>query len=102
MKIFDTAQIRLADEATISREEITSLELMERPGTEVFLWLKRHFPDKETVFHIFCGQGNNGGDGLVVARLLHQDNHRVVVDIIAEAGKPSPDFTANFEKLGEA
>lgn len=101
MKIFDAAQIRLADETTISRQGITSLELMERAATEVFLWLKRHFPDKETVFHCFCGQGNNGGDGLAVARLLHQDNYRVVVDIIAEAGKPSPDFTANLERIKE-
>lgn len=102
MKIFDAAQIRGADEATISRQGITSLELMERAGTEVFLWLKRNFPDKETVFHFFCGQGNNGGDGLVVARMLHNDNYRVVVDIIPQTGKPSPDFSANLEKIKDA
>lgn len=101
MKIFNADQIRQADIATISSQGITSLELMERAGNEVYLWLKRKFPDKETVFHVFCGQGNNGGDGLVVARLLMQDNYRVVVDIVEEAGSPTADFTANLEKIKE-
>jgi len=99
MKIFDPSKIREADEITISRQGITSGELMERAGNEVFLWLKKRFPDKETVFHVFCGKGNNGGDGLVAARLLHQDNYKVIVDIVEDTGNPSADFTANFEKL---
>lgn len=99
MKIFSASKIREADETTISRQGITTGELMERAGTEVFLWLKKRFPDKETVFHVFCGKGNNGGDGLVVARLLHNDNYKVVIDIVEGTGNPSEDFTANFEKL---
>ncbi|MCW4468793.1 NAD(P)H-hydrate dehydratase [Flavobacterium sp. MFBS3-15] len=101
MKIFDAIKIREADETTISRQGITSGELMERAGSEVFLWLKRKFPDKETVFHIFCGKGNNGGDGLVVARLLHKDNYKAVVDIVEGTGTPSPDFSDNLDKLSE-
>lgn len=101
MKIFSAIRIKEADETTISRRGITSGELMERAGTEVFLWLKRKFPDKETVFHIFCGKGNNGGDGLVVARLLHQDNYKAVVDIVEGTGNPSGDFSANFDKLAQ-
>ncbi|MGQ2984639.1 NAD(P)H-hydrate dehydratase [Flavobacterium sp.] len=101
MKIFGAGKIKEADETTISRQGITSGELMERAGTEVFLWLKRKFPDKETVFHIFCGRGNNGGDGLVVARLLHRDNYKAVVDIVEDTGNPSADFTSNLEKLKE-
>lgn len=101
MKIFEATAMRKADEITISRQGITSEELMERAGTEVFLWLKRKFPDKEMVFHIFCGQGNNGGDGLVVARLLHKDNYKAVVDIVEDTGNPSADFTTNLAKLEE-
>lgn len=101
MKIFGAGKIKEADETTISRQGITSVELMERAGTEVFLWLKRKFPDKETVFHIFCGKGNNGGDGLVVARLLHQDNYKAVVDIVEGTGSPSVDFSANLDRLAQ-
>lgn len=102
MKIFNAAQIRQADEMTVAKQNISYNDLMERAGNEVFLWLKKQFPDKETVFHIFCGQGNNGGDGLVVARLLHADNYKVVIDITEEAGNPTPDFTANLKKIDEA
>lgn len=102
MKIFNVAQIRQADEMTVAKQNISYNDLMERAGNEVFLWLKRQFPDKETVFNVFCGQGNNGGDGLVVARLLHADNYKVVVDVTEEAGNPTPDFTANLKKINEA
>lgn len=102
MKIFNAAQIKLADETTMASQGLTSLELMERAGTEVFLWLKRKYPDKETLFHFFCGRGNNGGDGLVVGRLLHEDGYTVVIDIVDEAGKPTADFRANLEKLEES
>jgi hydroxyethylthiazole kinase-like uncharacterized protein yjeF len=99
MKIFDTKNIREADKITISNQKITSVQLMERASFEVYLWLKKNFADKETTFHIFCGQGNNGGDGLVVARLLKEDNYQVIVDIIEDAGKPTPEFTAALEAL---
>lgn len=99
MKIFDAQQIRLADETTILRQGITSLDLMERAANEVFLWLNRQYPDRITLFHVFCGRGNNGGDGLVVARKLKEDGYRVYLDIIEEAGKPTPDFQANMERL---
>lgn len=101
MKIFNAAQIRQADETTVAKQNITYNDLMERAGREVFLWLKKQFADKETVFHFFCGQGNNGGDGLVIARLLHADNYKVVVDVTKEAGSPTPDFTANLKKIDE-
>lgn len=101
MKIFNAVQIKEADNITLANQGITSLELMERAATEVFLWLKRKFPDKETLFHVFCGRGNNGGDGLVVARLLHEDGYIVVVDIVEEAGKPTADFKTNLAKLDD-
>ena len=99
MKIFDVTQIRQADQTTILRQGITSLELMDRAANEAFLWIKQRFPDKETVFKIFCGQGNNGGDGLVIARKLHDDGYLVILRIVEGTGKPTVDFLANFEKL---
>jgi hydroxyethylthiazole kinase-like uncharacterized protein yjeF len=99
MKIFDAQQTREADKTTITNQGITSLDLMERAAKEAFLWFKKTFPDKETVFHVFCGQGNNGGDGLVIARLLHLDGYTVFINIIASAGNPTDDFTASLQKL---
>jgi len=92
MKIFDTINIREADKRTITNQNITSYQLMERAALEAFLWIKKHYPDKETTFHIFCGQGNNGGDGLVIARLLYEDGYPLKVDIVEEAGRPTADF----------
>ncbi|MGV3459054.1 MAG: NAD(P)H-hydrate dehydratase [Flavobacterium sp.] len=89
MKIFGVEKIREADEITILRQGITSYELMERAGNEAFLWIKHSYPDKETCFRVFCGSGNNGGDGLVVARLLHEDGYRVKVHVVG--GNASPD-----------
>jgi len=102
MKIFDTIKVREADKVTIANQHITSFQLMERAANEVFLWIKKHFPDKETTFHVFCGQGNNGGDGLIVARLLHEDKYPVILDIIAEAGKPTPDFELALQMVQKA
>ncbi|MFP5438047.1 MAG: NAD(P)H-hydrate dehydratase [Bacteroidia bacterium] len=99
MKIFETKNIRKADETTISAQNITSYELMERAAGEAFLWIKKRFPDKETTFHVFCGRGNNGGDGLVIARLLHQDHYPVKVDVVDAAGNPTADFETAFQKL---
>ncbi|OYQ31932.1 hypothetical protein CHU92_14915 [Flavobacterium cyanobacteriorum] len=98
MKIFNAAQIREADRLTIIRQGISSGGLMERVGNEVYLWLKNRFPDKETVFHVFCGKGNNGGDGLVIARLLRNDKYTLHLTIAGE-NTPSPDFAANLEKI---
>jgi NAD(P)H-hydrate repair Nnr-like enzyme with NAD(P)H-hydrate epimerase domain len=70
MKIFDAKNIKLIDKLTINKQQINSLDLMERAALQAFLWIVNHFHEKKTVFHIFCGVGNNGGDGLVIARMF--------------------------------
>ncbi|WP_159800010.1 NAD(P)H-hydrate dehydratase [Flavobacterium sp. MK4S-17] len=100
MKILNAIQLKEADAQTLVKQNITSAELMERAATQAFFWIKNKFADKETVFHIFCGKGNNGGDGLVLARLLHNDNYVVFLNIIGD-GSPSADFSLNFERLGK-
>jgi hydroxyethylthiazole kinase-like uncharacterized protein yjeF len=102
MKLFTAEQVREADSITIKNQQISSLQLMERAATQAYLWLKKSYPDKETLFHIFCGQGNNGGDGLVIARLLKEDKYNVVVDIAETAGRPTADFTANLAAAKKA
>ena len=69
MQIFSAEQIRKWDEFTIQHEMITSIELMERAAEKCFEWFRNN-GYLERTFSIFCGKGNNGGDGLAIARML--------------------------------
>lgn len=99
MKIFSTQQIREADAYTIAHEPIASIDLMERASrafTDKFLSLYTDFTQKIIVF---CGLGNNGGDGLAIARMLHQHGFDIEVYVIQYAEKSSDDFKINLERL---
>ncbi|AKQ47245.1 carbohydrate kinase [Rufibacter radiotolerans] len=98
MKILTAAQTRDADAYTIAQEPISSVNLMERAAGALVKWLEKHYsPDKP--FYIFCGPGNNGGDGLAAARLLHQDGYDVEVFLVGTNQKTSPDFDQNLQRL---
>ena len=98
MKIFSAAQIKKWDEFTIQNEPISSINLMERAATYCYCWLiENNFAGK--FFKIFCGKGNNGGDGLAIARLLIQNNCRVTVYILEFGNIGTDDFQTNLERL---
>ena len=69
MKILSVDQIREADSFTIAHEPITSIDLMERAAFQIYRWIRKRVDNQHTV-RIFAGPGNNGGDGLVLARML--------------------------------
>jgi NAD(P)H-hydrate epimerase len=98
MKIIDVSQIRELDKFTIEHEPITSIDLMERAALRCVIWILQKY-DERTRFTIICGQGNNGGDGLAIARLLADKNYSVQVLIIHHSEKYSADFTSNYERL---
>ncbi|AEV98172.1 NAD(P)H-hydrate epimerase [Niastella koreensis] len=98
MQIFATEQIRAWDEYTIRHEPIASVDLMERAATACYDWLLQN-NYKGKAFTIFCGKGNNGGDGLVIARLLAQTNHAVTVNILEFGHKGTVDFQINLARL---
>lgn len=98
MQIFATEQIRAWDEYTIRHEPITSVDLMERAATACYEWLLQN-NYKDHAFSIYCGKGNNGGDGLVIARLLAQSNHKVTVFILEFGHKGTEDFQINLARL---
>jgi NAD(P)H-hydrate epimerase len=98
MKILTAQQTREADAYTIANEPINAIDLMERAATRCFDWIIKNY-NAETAFAIFCGVGNNGGDGLVVARLLKQANYKVTVYIVEFSDNYSPDFKTNLERL---
>ena len=70
MKILSTSQIYKADQATVIHQGITSTELMERASQKCVDWILKMGVSRSKQLHIFCGIGNNGGDGLVISRLL--------------------------------
>jgi hydroxyethylthiazole kinase-like uncharacterized protein yjeF len=99
MKILSADQTRAADQATMQAEGIRSDELMERAATRFSEWLMDRLSQREAgEVHIFCGPGNNGGDGLAVARHLHLAGYAVQVWLLP-AEKYSPDFTVNRQRL---
>lgn len=100
MKILTTEQIRLADAYTIEHEPIESIDLMERAATQCVNWLIKKYT-KEIFFSLFCGIGNNGGDGLVIARLLKKAGYNVTVFIVEFSKKYSPEFKINLDRLKE-
>ena len=67
-KLFLQNDIRTIDALTIERQNITSVALMERAASTVTHWIMQHFEATKIV--VLAGPGNNGGDGLVVARQL--------------------------------
>ena len=98
MKIFSAAQIKQWDAFTIENEPIVSIELMERAATACFNWIiGKNLGSFH--FHIFCGKGNNGGDGLAIARLLLQNNCKATVYILEFGKFGSADFQINLERL---
>lgn len=97
MKILNASQIQEADAYTIKHEPIHSLDLMERASIQVLKVLK-NLPITAP-YHIVCGSGNNAGDGLVIARYLHQMGEDVTVYVPAFIEKGSRDFEANLKRF---
>ncbi len=98
LKIFTTEQVRKADQFTILNEPVSSSDLMERAARACFDWMN-DYPDlKNKKVLIFCGPGNNGGDGLVIARMLHGQQVRVTAFVADESITKSEDFVFNLEK----
>lgn len=100
MKIFSADSIRSLDADTIRVLQIESHELMERAARVFSAWFRKHMRGSFRRILICCGTGNNGGDGLCIARHLWLAGHEVHVLV---SGKPedacSDDFRRNRERL---
>ena len=95
----DAAEQRATDAWAIGEREIPSLELMERAGAGLAEVVGRRAPEGRIV--VVAGKGNNGGDGLVVARLLRESGREVDVLLLSEGHELSGDARINFERLQE-
>jgi NAD(P)H-hydrate epimerase len=100
MKIPNVGQIREADAYTITHEPIASIDLMERAAGKCFQWLLLNY-GRGVTYKIFCGTGNNGGDGLVIARMMAEKNISVETYVVRFSEKCSDDFNANYQRLSK-
>ncbi|MEZ4947211.1 MAG: NAD(P)H-hydrate dehydratase [Cyclobacteriaceae bacterium] len=98
LKILNTSEIRQWDTFTIKNEPITSIALMERACIAFVQWFTTYFDQRKSV-GVVCGTGNNGGDGLGIARLLMDMGYSVKVWVVK--GNESEDFTINKQRLSE-
>jgi ADP-dependent NAD(P)H-hydrate dehydratase / NAD(P)H-hydrate epimerase len=106
VKVLTAAQMREADRLTTERYGIPGIQLMENAGMTIAEFLREKFADiSGRKILVLCGKGNNGGDGLVVARLLKDFGCAAVVFLFANPGSVEGDAAANLKRwqqgLGE-
>ncbi|OBX25025.1 hydroxyethylthiazole kinase-like uncharacterized protein yjeF/hydroxyethylthiazole kinase-like uncharacterized protein yjeF [Gelidibacter algens] len=99
MKIFSKQQIYKGDQQTAKKQKISSTELMERAGMQIFNWIHERMQGAQVPIHVFCGIGNNGGDGLVVARHLITYGYSVHTYVVNCSEKRTEDFLVNYDRI---
>lgn len=103
MKLVTSGQMQAIDRRAIEGLGIPGLELMENAGRgiaeSVFEKLDGQVEGRR--FGVFCGKGNNGGDGFVIARCLHGWQAEVSTFILADPGDYKGDALTNLRRLQE-
>lgn len=100
VNVYSVDKIRQADEFTIEHEPISSVDLMERAAGNAFDRIWSAIDVKSYVsIHIFCGVGNNGGDGLVLARMMEEKGIKAKVYVVEFSNNWSDDFRINLDRL---
>src|SRR5690349_22304799 len=98
MKIVTAAEMREVDRVTSERFGVPSLSLMENAGTAVAEFAVSQFPAAKRIT-VLCGKGNNGGDGFVVARKLHESGREVSLVLLAEPAEVRGDAAQMLKRL---
>lgn len=98
MKIFTAENIRKADQHTTESEPVSSVNLMERAAQSCADWIHSNCKN-HTRFAIFCGNGNNGGDGFAISRILYLKGFDLDVFIDKTNSKFSDDALINLKRL---
>lgn len=98
--ILTTNQIRESERQTMATEPIASIDLMERAGTRFVEHLTETLNlNNFRSIYLFCGPGNNGGDGLVIARLLAQKGIEVFAIDCSFDKKRTEEFQTNLQRF---
>ncbi len=99
MRIYTTDQLYTGDQITIKNQQLGPTDLMERAGGQVFGWLHSRMQGAQVPIRIFCGIGNNGGDGLVLARQLLEHGYNVHTYVVNCSDKRSKIFLINYDRV---
>lgn len=98
--LLTAVQMRNADAYTIKHQPISSINLMEKAAKAFVKVFKKEVSNKESKISILCGQGNNGGDGLAIARLLDNENYKnIAVYLLNFSTNQSEDSKKNIKRL---
>lgn len=100
MKLLSAQQIREWDQYTITNKPIPSIDLMEKAALACVAWMHDKGIER-CITKVFCGKGNNGGDGLAIARLLIQKGYPLTVYVLESGKKGTVDFESNLQLLKE-
>jgi NAD(P)H-hydrate epimerase len=98
MKIVTASEMREIDRVTSERFGVPSLTLMENAGSAIAEFVLAHYPAAKRI-GVICGKGNNGGDGFVAARKLHDAGREVRVLLLAEPSEIRGDAAEMLNRL---
>lgn len=101
MKVSGVSQMRDLDHKAITEFGIPDEILMENAGQAAYFAILNESDLGEQIFLIFCGTGNNGGDGLVVARKIHSNGGKVKVLLLGDESKFKGAAKRNFEIISK-
>ena len=100
MHILNARQMRALEAATMQEQQISPTELMERAAKGAVRFIAKQYDIAKSSFVVFAGPGNNGGDGLAVARLLHRMGaQRVEAYLFNTQGSLSEECRHQAERL---
>lgn len=100
LQLLTSPQIRQADAYTIKKRKIRSIDLMEAASRAFVKAFMTEVTERDSGISFYCGTGNNGGDGLAIARLLKEQGYtNISVKILRFSAKESLDFKTNLERL---
>ena len=98
MKIVSAEEMRAIDRATSERFGVPSLTLMENAGSAVAEHVLSRYHSAQRIV-VFCGKGNNGGDGFVAARKLHEKGKDIRIVLLADPADLRGDAAAMYRKV---
>lgn len=101
IKIPSIEQVRKCDADTVANKGMDSWQLMEQAAGTCVKQLESMFPDRHTRMLVVCGAGNNGGDGLAIARMMCQKNYTVQALLLQYSDALSPDCRKNLTLMQE-
>src|SRR3954469_656590 len=101
MKIVTAAEMREIDRVTSESFGVPSTTLMENAGEAVAVFVISSYPSMHSI-GVICGKGNNGGDGFVVARKLHDAGKDVRVLVLADPSELKGDAAEMYKQLPSA